>query len=61
MCRKEYLCNQGYWKKVAVFMLKCWKKVAKGVYKYWKKVAVIMPESLKKVARLCLKERLSIS
>lgn len=42
-------------------MLKCWKKVAKGVYKYWKKVAVIMSESWKKVARLCLKERLSIS
>ena len=42
-------------------MLKCWKKVAKGVYKYWKKVAVIISESWKKVARLCLKERLSIS
>ena len=28
-------------------MLKCWKKVAKGVYKYWKKVAVIMSESWK--------------
>lgn len=42
-------------------MLKCWKKVAKGVSEYWKKVAVIMSESWKKVARLCLKERLSIS
>ena len=42
-------------------MLKCWKKVAKGVSGYWKKVAVIMSESWKKVALLCLKERLSIS
>ena len=42
-------------------MLKCWKKVAKGVSEYWKKIAVIMSESWKKVARLCLKERLSIS
>lgn len=42
-------------------MLKCWKKVAKGVYKYWKKVAVVISESWKKVVMLCLKERLSIS
>ena len=42
-------------------MLKCWKKVAKGVYKYWKKVAKGVYKYLKKVAGMCLKRRLSIS